>query len=101
MRTRKRSNKDYRDPRFLEAPRRAASILVKYKDSWNSIIEAYWLLRKHEDEIGVPVTYDIVEQAYEIAIKEIGEKRRIHRASIGPQEASSIISSGQASASNM
>lgn len=97
----KRTNNDYRDPRFLEAPIKAAKILIKHKNSWNSVIDAYWLLRRHEDEIGIPVTYDIVEKAYTIAIKELGARHKVYRVDLRSYEASSVISSGEASTSNM
>jgi hypothetical protein len=64
-------SKDYVDPRFLEAPLRAAEILVEHADEWDSEIDAYWLLRRYEDKVGVPVTYDIVVEAIEIARRKL------------------------------
>jgi len=55
--------RDYIDPRMLEAVDKAASILERLRDKWSNELDAYWLLRRYEDEVGIPVTYDIVEQA--------------------------------------
>jgi hypothetical protein len=66
--------KDYVDPRFAEAPVKAAEVLVEHAGDWSSEIDAYWLLRKYEDEIGVPVTYDIVVEAVEIARRKLEAK---------------------------
>jgi len=54
---------DYWDPRLLSAADKAAEILLEHIGEWEDEVDAYWLLRKHEDRIGVPVTYDIVEEA--------------------------------------
>ncbi|ABM81085.1 hypothetical protein [Hyperthermus butylicus] len=62
---------DYVDERFLQAPSRAAEILVEHWGEWSDEIDAYWLLRRYEDEIGVPVTYDIVVEAVEIAHRNV------------------------------
>jgi len=66
------TQEDYIDPRIRNAPKKAKEILIIHRNEWSSIIDAYWLLRKYEDEIGVPVTYDIVEKAYEQALRELG-----------------------------
>ncbi len=98
----KESTEDYIDPRLREAPRKAAKILVKHYREWNSIVEAYWLLRRYEDEIGVPITYDIVEKAYEIAIRELRLTRRLRHVEMGLQRASlSSDLPGEASTGNM
>ncbi len=55
--------RDYIDPRMLEAVDKAALILERLRDKWSNELDAYWLLRRYEDEVGIPVTYDIVEQA--------------------------------------
>ncbi|NPA04727.1 MAG: hypothetical protein GXO09_01350 [Crenarchaeota archaeon] len=57
---------DYYDEKLLNAPLRAAEVLEKHLGEWSDEVEAYWLLRRHEDEVGVPVTYDIVEAAIAI-----------------------------------
>jgi len=102
VRTEKESTEDYIDPRLREAPRKAAKILVKHHREWNSIIEAYWLLRRYEDEIGIPITYDIVEAAYEIAIRELRLTRRLRHAEMRLHEVSlSSDLSGKASTGNM
>jgi len=54
---------DYWDPRLLSAVDKAAEILLEHIGEWEDEVDAYWLLRQHEDRIGVPVTYDIVEEA--------------------------------------
>ncbi len=66
--------KDYVDPRFLEAVDRAVVVLEKHRGEWSNEIEAYWLLRKYEDEVGVPVTYDIVEQAVEKLSQRLSQR---------------------------
>ena len=102
MRDNKESVGDYIDPHLREAPRKAARILVKHYREWNSIIEAYWLLRRYEDEVGVPITYDIVEKAYEIAIHELRLTRRLKHVRIELHNASlSSDLSGKASTGNM
>ncbi|HIQ23654.1 MAG TPA: hypothetical protein EYH50_01230 [Pyrodictium delaneyi] len=67
MNTTQHSDKDYIDERLILAAERAAEILVEHMNEWKDTIDAYWLLRRYEDEVGVPVTYDIVEQAVEKA----------------------------------
>lgn len=67
MRMTQRSSRDYVDERLILAAERAAEILVERMNEWKDTIDAYWLLRRYEDRIGVPVTYDIVEQAVEKA----------------------------------
>ena len=102
MRDDKESTKDYIDPRLREAPQKAARILVKHYREWSSIVEAYWLLRRYEDEVGVPITYDIVEKAHEIAIRELRLTRRLRHVEMELHGASlSSDLSGKASASNM
>ena len=64
-------HRDYVDPRFAEAPLKAAEILVEHADEWSSEVDAYWLLRRYEDEVGAPVTYDIVVEAVEIARRKL------------------------------
>ncbi|HIQ10660.1 MAG TPA: hypothetical protein EYH26_01620 [Pyrodictium sp.] len=54
---------DYWDPRLLSAVDKAVEILLERMGEWEDEVDAYWLLRKYEDRIGVPVTYDIVEEA--------------------------------------
>jgi len=56
---------DYIDPRLDEALEKAVEILTKNAEKWRSIVDAYWLLRRHEDEIGFPLTYNMVEEAVE------------------------------------
>jgi len=55
--------RDYYDEKLVNAPLRAAEVLERHLGEWSDEVEAYWLLRRHEDEVGVPVTYDIVEAA--------------------------------------
>ncbi len=100
MSTHRGSTTDYIDQRFREAPRKAAEILIEHQTEWSSVVDAYWLLRRYEDEIGVPITYDIVEKAYEIALRELRHKVRhaeiqLHKTSFGSEF------SGKASASNI
>ncbi|KSW12316.1 hypothetical protein CF15_06115 [Pyrodictium occultum] len=66
---------DYIDERMLSAADRAAEVLVEHMDEWKDPIDAYWLLRRLEHEVGVPVTYDIVEQAVEKARRIIESAR--------------------------
>ncbi|HIP65176.1 MAG TPA: hypothetical protein EYH08_01430 [Pyrodictium sp.] len=54
---------DYWDPRLLSAVDKAVEILLEHMGEWEDEVDAYWLLRKYEDKVGVPVTYDIVEEA--------------------------------------
>ncbi len=72
--------KDYVDPRYLEAASRAAEVLVEHADEWSSEIDAYWLLRRYEDRVGVPVTYDIVVEAVEIARRRLEALKSYRRA---------------------
>ncbi|ALL01120.1 hypothetical protein Pyrde_1072 [Pyrodictium delaneyi] len=59
------TERDYIDEKLLMAVDKAAEILAEHISEWSDTIDAYWLLRRHEDEVGIPVTYDIVEQAVE------------------------------------
>jgi len=59
------TRRDYIDEKLLMAVDKAAEILAEHMSEWNDTIDAYWLLRLYEDEVGIPVTYDIVEQAVE------------------------------------
>ena len=58
---------DYVDPRFRTAVDKAVEVLLSHRGEWSNEVEAYWLLVKHEDEIGVPVIYEIVREAVERA----------------------------------
>lgn len=65
---------DYWDPRLLSAVDKAVEVLLEHIGEWEDEVDAYWLLRKHEDRIGVPVTYDIVEEAVAIVRSKMGKK---------------------------
>ena len=65
---------DYWDPRLLSAVDKAVEVLLEHIGEWEDEVDAYWLLRKHEDRIGVPVTYDIVEEAVAIVRGKMGKK---------------------------
>jgi len=65
---------DYWDPRLLSAVEKAVEVLLEHIGEWEDEVDAYWLLRKHEDRIGVPVTYDIVEEAVAIVRSKMGKK---------------------------
>jgi hypothetical protein len=54
---------DYVDPRHLKAIDKAVELLLAHAGEWDSEVDAYWLLVRHEDEIGVPVIYEIVREA--------------------------------------
>lgn len=58
---------DYIDPRVNEALERAVALLVERASEWRNTIEAYWLIRRHEEELGFPLTYPMVEEAVERA----------------------------------
>ncbi len=60
-------SQDYIDPRLSRALEKAVEILLSHKGEWNNEIDAYWLLVRYEDEIGVPVIYDMVKEAVEKA----------------------------------
>ncbi len=57
----------YVDQRLYEAIDKAATILAANMDKWSNVVEAYWLLRRKEDEIGFPLTYNMVVEAVEKA----------------------------------
>lgn len=65
---------DYWDPRLLSAVDKAVEVLLEHIGEWEDEVDAYWLLRKHEDRIGVPVTYDIVKEAVAIVRSKMGKK---------------------------
>jgi|GEM_PF-6914837 len=67
---------DYVDPRLEKAIEKAVQLLVQHMDEWQSTVEAYWLVRRHEDEIGFPLTYNMIEEAVEKA------KQFIHRSRV-------------------
>ncbi len=58
---------DYVDPRLTRAVDKAVEVLLEHAGEWSSDIDAYWLLVKHEDRVGVPVIYEIVREAVERA----------------------------------
>ncbi|HIP85035.1 MAG TPA: hypothetical protein EYH26_02810 [Pyrodictium sp.] len=68
---------DYWDPRLLSAVDKAVEILLEHMGEWEDEVDAYWLLRKHENRIGVPVTYDIVEEAVAKIRSKIAKKHAI------------------------
>jgi hypothetical protein len=70
-------SKDYVDPRFSIAEEKARDILIRKAGEWHSIVDAYWLLRRMEDEIGIPVTYDIVEKAYMGALQVLATDKPV------------------------
>ncbi len=47
-----------------------AEILVSNNMEWRDEVDAYWLLRKFENEVNYPVTYDLVEEAVERARRQ-------------------------------
>jgi hypothetical protein len=68
---------DYIDPRLETALEKAASLLASRAGEWSSVVEAYWLLRRHEDEIGFPLTYNMVEEAVERAKRFLEKERHL------------------------
>ena len=68
---------DYWDPRLLSAVDKAVEILLEHMSEWEDEVDAYWLLRKHEDRVGVPVTYNIVEEAVTRIRNKIAKKHAI------------------------
>ena len=56
---------------YERAVEKAITFLLQRQGEWSSILEAYWLLRRHEDEIGFPFTYNMVEEIVE-------QVRRLH-----------------------
>jgi len=66
---------DYIDPRLERAIERAVQLLQKHIDEWSGTVEAYWLVRRYEDEIGFPLTYNMVEEAVERA-RQLLQKTR-------------------------
>ena len=66
--------KDYVDQRLEKAVEKAAEVLLSHLGEWSNEVDAYWLLRRHEDKVGVPVTYDIVEAAIAEVARRLGER---------------------------
>ncbi len=65
---------DYVDPRLRKALDKAVNILVSHASEWRNDVDAYWLLVKYEDEIGIPVIYDFVREAVEKARAIMAQK---------------------------
>ncbi|NOZ88733.1 MAG: hypothetical protein GXO15_02270 [Crenarchaeota archaeon] len=53
----------------------ALSLLLERSSEWNSVLEAYWLLRRNEDRVGFPFTYNMVEQLVEEAKRLMAARR--------------------------
>lgn len=71
------ANVDYWDPRLLSAVDKAVEILLEHIGEWRDEVDAYWLLRKHEDKVGIPVTYDVVEEAVARTRSKVARKNVI------------------------
>ena len=56
---------------YERAVERAIALLLQKQGEWSTVLEAYWLLRRHEQEIGFPFTYNMVEEIVE-------QVRRLH-----------------------
>ena len=65
----------YRSPVIDEAFERAVRLLIEKMDEWSSVVEAYFLLRRHEDEIGFPFTYNMVEEIVSTAHERVAGGR--------------------------
>jgi len=57
--------KDYVTPLFERAYRKAVELLLAHSGEWDDVLDAYFLLRRFEDEIGFPFTYNMVEEMVE------------------------------------
>ena len=66
---------DYVDPRIRQAVDKAVSILIAHSSEWRSEIDAYWLLVRYEDDVGVPVIYELVREAVERARAILAQKQ--------------------------
>ena len=66
---------DYIDPRIWQAVDRAVSILLAHSSEWRSEVDAYWLLVRYEDDVGVPVIYELVREAVERARAILAQKQ--------------------------
>ncbi len=73
---------DYFDPRVEEAIERAAALLAAHEGEWRSVVEAYWLVRRHEKEIGFPLNYSMVVEAVERARKMLARERELAAAEV-------------------
>jgi len=74
--------RDYVDPRVEEAVERAAALLAAHDGEWRSVVDAYWLVRKHEKEIGFPMNYSMVVEAVERARKMLARERALAAAEV-------------------
>ncbi len=63
------------NPAAERAFEQALSLLIERSGEWSSVLEAYWLLRRNEDRIGFPFTYNMVEQLVEEARRLIAARR--------------------------
>ncbi len=62
--------------RIIHAKRRTVDLLVRQHAKWRDIIDAYFLLRKYEAEIGFPFTYNMVEEIVKEAERLIKQNSR-------------------------
>lgn len=66
--------------RIAQAKKKAVDLLVRQRVKWRDIIDAYFLLRKYEAEIGFPFTYNMVEEIVREAERIIRQNsRRLRR----------------------
>ena len=65
MRERNSAVELYRSPLVDEAFEKALELLEERMGEWRSVVDAYFLLRKHESEVGFPFTYNMVEELVE------------------------------------
>ena len=62
--------------RIIHARKKAVDLLVRQRAKWRDIIDAYFLLRKYEAEIGFPFTYNMVEEIVKEAERIIKQNRK-------------------------
>lgn len=72
----------YRNPVIDEAFERAVRLLEEKMSEWSTVVEAYFLLRRHEDEIGFPFTYNMVEEIVNTVHERVAGGRTTYMATV-------------------